>query len=185
MSSYSRNSRTPNRALQLALAGTLLVGSAAFAADEPHTFELTAFSNGTGGKAILSGDYNTAQQELKSRERSLDVETVATNRCVVYTLTRQIDAARAACDKAVHEAQQEIAGLPVSLSWARSDYRDYLALAYSNRAVLNWVTNDATGAQDDLKKAAAVSPKASFVARNVSALQNHATVAQVASVPKT
>ena len=185
MSSYSRNSRTPNRALQLALAGTLLVGSAAFAADEPHTFELTAFSNGTGGQAILSGDYNTAQQELNTRERSLDVETVATNRCVVYTLTRQIDAARAACDKAVHEAQQEIAGLPVSLSWARSDYRDYLALAYSNRAVLNWVTNNATGAQDDLKKAAAVSPKASFVARNVSALQNHATVAQVASVPKT
>jgi hypothetical protein len=185
MSSYSRNSRTPNRALQLALAGTLLVGSAAFAADEPHTFELTAFSNGTAGKAILSGDYNTAQQELNTRERSLDVETVATNRCVVYTLTRQIDAARAACDKAVHEAQQEIAGLPVSLSWARSDYRDYLALAYSNRAVLNWVTNNATGAQDDLKKAAAVSPKASFVARNVSALQNHATVAQVASVPKT
>ena len=185
MSSYSRNSRTPNRALQLALAGALLVGSAAFAADEPHTFELTAFSNGTGGKAILSGDYNTAQQELNSRGRSLDVETVATNRCVVYTLTRQIDAAHAACDKAVHEAQQEIAGLPVSLSWARSDYRDYLALAYSNRAVLNWVTNNATGAQDDLKKAAAVSPKASFVARNVSALQNHATVAQVASVPKT
>ena len=185
MSSYSRNSRTPNRALQLALAGALLVGSTAFAADEPHTFELTAFSNGTGGQAILSGDYNTAQQELKSRERSLDVETVATNRCVVYTVTRQIDAARTACDKAVHEAQQEIAGLPVSLSWARSDYRDYLALAYSNRAVLNWVTNNATGAQDDLKKAAAVSPKASFVARNVSALQNHATVAQVASVPKT
>jgi hypothetical protein len=185
MSSYSRNSRTPNRALQLAFAGALLVGSAAFAADEPHTFELTAFSNGTGGKAILGGDYNAAQQELSSHHRTLDVETVATNRCVVYTLTHQIDAARVACDKAVREAQQEIAGLPVSLSWARSDYRDYLALAYSNRAVLNWVTNDATGAQADLKKAAAVSPKASFVARNVSALQNHATVAQVASVPKT
>jgi Flp pilus assembly protein TadD len=185
MSSYSRNSRTPNRALQLALAGTLLAGSAAFAADEPHTFELTAFSNGTGGKAILSGDYNSAQQELNTRERSLDVETVATNRCVVYTLTRQIDAARAACDKAVHEAQQEIAGLPVSLSWARSDYRDYLALAYSNRAVLDWVTNDTTAAQSDLKKAASVSPKAPFVARNLSVLQNHNAVAQVAVVPKT
>ena len=185
MSSYSRNSRTPNRAMQLAFAGALLVGSAAFAANEPHTFALTAFSNGTGGAALLSGDYNTAQQELSSHHHTLDVETTATNRCVVYTMTHQIDSARAACDKAVHEAQEEIASLPASLSWARSEYRDYLALAYSNRAVLNWVANDATGAQSDLKKAAAVSPKASFVARNVSALQNHATVAQVAAVPKT
>jgi Flp pilus assembly protein TadD len=178
MSSYSRNSR-------IALAGALLVGSAAFAADEPHTFELTAFSNGTGGPALLSGDYDTAQSELSSHRNTLDVETAATNRCVLYTVTRQIQAARAACDKAVHEAQQEITGLPVSLSWARSDYRDYLALAYSNRAVLNWVQNDSAAAQSDLKKAAGVSPKASFVARNISVLQNHNAVAQVAVVPKT
>jgi hypothetical protein len=179
MFSYSRNSRTSNRALQLALASALLVGSTAFAADEPHTFELTAFSNGTGGRALLAGDYNTAQQELGAHHQTLDVETAATNRCVVYTLTRQIEAAHAACDKAVREAQQEIASLPVSLSWARSDYRDYLALAYTNRAVLNWVANDSAAAQSDLKKAAAVSPNASFVARNLSALQNHAAVAQV------
>jgi len=179
MFSHSRNSRTPNRALQLALAGALLVGSTAFAADEPHTFELTAFSNGTGGRALVSGDYNTAQQELSAHHQSLDVETAATNRCVVFTVTRQIEAAHAACDKAVREAQQEIASLPVSLSWARSDYRDYLALAYTNRAVLNWVTNDSAAAQSDLKKAAAVSPRAAFVARNLSALQNHAAVAQV------
>jgi hypothetical protein len=178
MFSHSRNSRT-TVALQLALAGALLVGSTAFAADEPHTFELTAFSNGTGGRALLSGDYNTAQQELSSHHQTLDVETTATNSCVVYTVTRQLDAAHAACDKAVREAQQEIASLPVSLSWARSEYRDYLALAYTNRAVLDWVTNDSAAAQSDMKKAAAVSPKAAFVARNLSALQNHAAVAQL------
>jgi len=185
MSSSSRNSRTPNRALQLALTGALLVSSAAFADDASHNFELTAFSNGTGGQALLSGDYNTAQHELSTHGSTLAPETAATNRCVVYTVTRQIDAARAACDKAVREAQQDIASLPVSLSWARSDYRDYLALAYSNRAVLDWVMNDEAAAQSDLKKAAAVSPKAPYVARNVSALQNHAAVAQVAVVPKT
>jgi hypothetical protein len=179
MFAYSRNTRTLNRALQLALASALLAGSTAFAADAPHTFELTAFSNGAGGRALVAGDYNTAQQELSVHHQTLDVETTATNRCVVFTVTHQIEAARAACDKAVREAQQEIASLPVSLSWARSDYRDYLALAYANRAVLNWVTNDSAGAQSDLKKAAAVSPKAAFVARNLSALQNHAAVAQV------
>jgi hypothetical protein len=166
-------------ALQLALAGALVIGSTAFAADEAHTFELTAFSNGTGGKALVSGDYNTAQHELGGHHVSLDAETATTNRCVVYTVTRQIEAAHAACDAAVREAQQEITSLPVSMSWARSDYRDYLALAYSNRAVLNWVTNDSAAAQADLKRAAAVSPKAEFVARNQDALQNRSSVAQV------
>lgn len=178
MFSHSRNSRT-TVALQLALAGALLVGSTVYAADEAHTFELTAFSNGTGGRALLSGDYNTAKQELSSHHQTLDVETAATNSCVMFTVTHQVDAAHAACDKAVREAQQEIASLPVSLSWARSEYRDYLALAYTNRAVLSWVTNDSAGAQSDMKKAAAVSPKAAFVARNLSALQNHAAVAQL------
>jgi hypothetical protein len=97
----------------------------------------------------------------------------------MFTVTHQVDAAHVACDKAVREAQQEIASLPVSLSWARSEYRDYLALAYTNRAVLSWVTNDSAGAQSDMKKAAAVSPKAAFGARNLSALQNHAAVAQL------
>ena len=178
MFSHSRNSRT-TVALQLALAGAMLVGSTVYAADEAHTFELTAFSNGTGGRALLSGDYNTAKQELSSHHQTLDVETAATNSCVMFTVTHQVDAAHAACDKAVREAQQEIASLPVSLSWARSEYRDYLALAYTNRAVLSWVTNDSAGAQSDMKKAAAVSPKAAFVARNLSALQNHAAVAQL------
>jgi hypothetical protein len=178
MFSHSRNSRT-TVALQLALAGALLVGSTVYAADEAHTFELTAFSNGTGGRALLSGDYNTAKQELSSHHQTLDVETAATNSCVMFTVTHQVDAAHVACDKAVREAQQEIASLPVSLSWARSEYRDYLALAYTNRAVLSWVTNDSAGAQSDMKKAAAVSPKAAFVARNLSALQNHAAVAQL------
>ena len=179
MFSHSRNSRT-TVALQLALAGALLVGSTVYAADEAHTFELTAFSNGTGGRALLSGDYNTAKQELSSHHQTLDVETAATNSCVMFTVTRQVDAARIACDVAVRHAQQDIANLPMSLSWARSEYRDYLALAYSNRAVFELeLTNDSAGAQSDMKKAAAVSPKAAFVARNLSALQNHAAVAQV------
>jgi len=113
MFSHSRNSRTPNRALQLAFAGALLAGSAAFAADQPHTFELTAFSNGTGGEALVSGDYNTAAHELDSRHSVLDATTASTNRCVMFTVTRQVDAARIACDVAVRHAQQDIANLPM------------------------------------------------------------------------
>jgi hypothetical protein len=69
--------------------------------------------------------------------------------------------------------------MPVSMSYARSDYRDYLAVAYSNRAVLNWMLNDTRAAQSDLKKAASIAPKATFVARNETALESHAKFARV------
>jgi hypothetical protein len=184
MSSYSRNSRTPARALHLAFAAALLVGSAAHAAEQepPRTFELTAFSNTTGGAALSSGDYNTALDQLAAHAHSLDADSLSTNRCVAYAVTRRMEAARAACDAAVHDAEQQIASLPVSMSWARAEYRDYLALAYTNRAVLKWISSDTAAAQADLKRAAAVAPKAEFVARNLTALQSHSAVAQVSVV---
>lgn len=132
----------------------------------------------------MSGHYNAALSELSTHAHALDSESVSTNRCVAYVVTRQMEAARAACDAAVREAQQAVTSMPVSMYWARSDYRDYLALAYSNRAVLNWAANDTAAAQSDLKKAAKVAPKAAFVARNLTALQSHSTVAQVAVAPK-
>jgi hypothetical protein len=184
MSSHSRNSRKLTQAVQLACAVALLAGSAAQAAEQPRTFELSAFSNGTAGTALMNGDYNTAIRQLGAGTHMLDGETLATNRCVAFTVTRQIEAAQTACNQAVREAQQAISSLPVSMSWARPEYREYLALAYSNRAVLNWVENNSAAAQSDLNKAAAVAPKAPFVARNISALQNHNSVAQVAVVPK-
>jgi hypothetical protein len=184
MSSYSRNSRKPTQALQLALAVALLAGSAAHAADEPRTFELTAFSNGTGGPALVSGDYNSAVRALSTHVNGLNSDSVNTNRCVAYVVTRQVEAARVSCNEAVREAKEQIASLPISMSFDRSDLRDYLALAYSNRAVFNWMSNDTTAAQSDLKKAAAAAPRAEFVARNVTALQSHGTVAQVAVAPK-
>jgi tetratricopeptide (TPR) repeat protein len=177
MSSHSRNSRKPIRTLQLAVAAAALAGSAAYA-DETGHFELTAFSNGTAGAALTSGDYNTALAQLQ-HANFLQNDTTSTNRCVAYSVTRRLEDARIACNAAVREAQQQLASMPVSMSWARSDYRDYLAVAYSNRAVLNWIVNDTRAAQSDLKKAAAVSPKAAFVARNETALETHAKFARV------
>ena len=177
MSSHSRNSRKSIRTLQLAVAVAVLAGSAAYADDAGH-FELTAFSNGPAGTALTSGDYNTALVQLQ-RSHSLDNETTSTNRCVAFSVTRRLDEARTACDAAVRDAQMQLASMPVSMSWARAEYRDYLAVAYSNRAVLHWILNDTHAAQSDLKKAAAISPKATFVARNETALESHAKFARV------
>jgi tetratricopeptide (TPR) repeat protein len=176
MSSHSRNSRKPIRTL-LAVAAAALAGSAAYA-DETGHFELTVFSNGTAGAALTSGDYNAALGQLQ-HGHSLQNDTTSTNRCVAYAVTRRFDEARVACDAAVRDAQLQLTSMPVSMSWARSDYREYLAVAYSNRAVLDWMLNNTQAAQSDLKKAAAVAPKAAFVARNETALESHAKFARV------
>src|SRR6267143_6161378 len=114
MSSYGRNSRKPAQAPGLGLAAALLLGSAANAADQAHTFVLTAYSNGAGGASLVSGEYGAAVKELggHSHSFSVDASTVSTNRCVAYSVTKQWDAARAACDAAVRDAQEDKANLP-------------------------------------------------------------------------
>jgi hypothetical protein len=55
-----------------------------------------------------------------------------------------------------------------------------MAVAYANRAVLHWLTDDVQSAANDLAQAKRLSPKADFVTRNVTALQSpHSAIAQV------
>jgi hypothetical protein len=180
MFSHSRNSRKATRAVQLAFAAALIAGPAAYAA-EPATgkFELTAFSNTAAGDSLVRGNYNLAIQQLKIDAHTFARETINTNRCVALALTHQFAEAHEACDAAVRDAQRQLANAPSTELWSRSQYRDYLAVAYSNRAVINYLSHDDAAAQADLKKAAAVAPKAEFVARNLTALQSHNAVAQV------
>ena len=175
MFSQSRNSKG-SLGLNVAAAAVLLVGSAAHAADH---FTLTAYTNSLAGNSLVHGKYELAIDQLSLDAHSLASESVSTNRCVALIVTRKFDEAKSACNDAVSAAQQELAGLPISQSYARQDYRQYLASAYSNRAVLSYLLNDKTGAQVDLQKAEAVAPKDNTVASNVTALQSHDAVAQV------
>ncbi len=186
MSSYSRNSRKATQAAHLAFATALLAGSAAHAADQPRNFELAAFSNTLAGDSLVHGNYDAAFQQLAIDAHSLTASpaTIATNRCVTLIMTHKFEEAHAACNAAVSAAKLEIVTMPVSMTWDRQEFRDYLALAYSNRAVLDYLTNDTTAATADLKKAESVSPKAGLIARNLTVLQSHNAVAQVAVVPK-
>jgi len=186
MSSYSRNSRTATQALHLAFAAALLTGSAAYAADQSRNFELAAFSNTPTGDSLVHGNYDAALQQVAIDAHSLTTNqaTVATNRCVTLIMTHKFEEARTACNAAVSAARLEIVTLPVSLNWDRQEFRDYLALAYSNRAVLDYLTNDTTAAQADLKRAESASPKTELVARNLTALQSRNAVAHVAVIPK-
>ena len=185
MDSFSRNSCKPHRAPGLAVAVSLLLGSAAHAADPTHSFVLTAYSNGTGGAELLSGDYPGAVEALKHRTTpaSMDPSTTSNNRCVILAVTRQWDSAHKACDQAVRDAQQEKTLLPSYQHWARTLKSDYLAVALSNRAVVHWMAAEADAAASDLKRAEGLSPHADFVMHNRAAMESHAAVAQVAVAP--
>jgi len=172
MRSSSRNSREHSGAvLGLVAAVSLLTGECAQAGE--HNFVLTAYSNGKGGTQLLSGDYDAAGKALQFRPTlsAFDGSTNSNNRCVAFAKTKQFEAARAACDKAVREAEHEKATLPSYQYWARSLENDYVAVALSNRAVLHWMTSDSEAAAADLKRAAELSPKSAFVLRNKSALE--------------
>jgi hypothetical protein len=172
--------RAQSTALTLAAAASLLLGSAAQAGE--HNFVLTAYSNGRGGQALVSGDYDAAGKALgfKPTLSTFDSSTNSNNRCVSLTVTKQWDAARVACDKAVRDAERERTSLPASEYWARSAEDDYVAVALSNRAVLHWMADQNEAAAADLERAAALSPKSDFVQRNKSALEfSHSQAAQV------
>jgi hypothetical protein len=184
----SSNSHKPYRILGLAAAVSLLLGSAAQAADTGHHFVLTAYSNGVGGTELINGNYAAAAEALHHRPAfsPFDASTTSNNRCVALAMIKQWDSARSACDQAVRDAQLEKALLPSYQYWARKVQNDYLALALSNRAVLHWMSADAVAAANDLKRAESLSPKSDFVTRNRDALEYSHTnpaMAQVSVAP--
>jgi hypothetical protein len=174
MPSYSRNSRKPLQALRLSLAAALLTGSAVHAADKPAKFVLTAYTNATGGHSIMSGEYATALDELKhpSLFSMHDASTAANNKCVAYAMVGEFETAMSACSEAIASARRDLRFLDFSAISERQEYSDYLAVAYANRAVVDWLSKDATSAASDLADAAELSPRADCVVQNTIALHS-------------
>jgi hypothetical protein len=166
MRSYSRNSRETGSWLGLAAAASLLLGSAAQAGE--HDFVLTAYTNGRGGQALLTGDYESAGKALsyKPTLSTFDTSTNSNNRCVTLTVTKQWNAAKAACDKAVRDAVRDKTMLPSFEAWARNAQDNYIAVALSNRAVMHWMADENAAAAADLERAEQLAPKSDFIQRN-------------------
>jgi hypothetical protein len=159
-----------------------LLGSSAHAASDSR-FVLTAYTDAAGGERLLHGDYPGAMREIDRRAHLGGPEALAVNanRCVALIMMQQWEAAHASCDKAVRDAQEDNAGQPLL---PRRPESDELALAYSNRAVLKWLSETSAAAAQDLARAQALSPRADYVARNVTALGSHSTVASRPGAPR-
>jgi hypothetical protein len=188
MSSYSRNIRRANsarrsRVLGAGLALTLLSGAAL--ADGAHRFVFTAYRNAAGGRQVVAGHYRAALQVLRDSADTdaLDPAAQETNRCVAYSMTLRLREARVACDAAVRAARKQRDAFPAWWTWIPATYDDDVAIAYANRAVMHWMSNDAAAAHRDLAEARELSPRSGFVAQNLEALEMHAALAQAAAPP--
>jgi hypothetical protein len=183
-SSNCNNSNT--RTLGFAAAAALLLCTAAQGAESEHNFVFTAYSNGAGGTQLAGGDYQAAATVLQHAPLSTatDASSILNNRCVALAVTKQWEAARIACNRAVIEAQQERNLLSSYQYGATKLKKEYVAIALSNRAVLHWMISESDAAAADLKRAAAMSPSADFVVHNQAALEHSRTaVAQVTAAP--
>lgn len=186
----SRNSCKPMRVLRLAIlgamqGGALLAGSAAQGADQPNKFVMTAFAKAPGGENILHRNYQAAIEQTQ-RAEATDT-SVATNQCVAYTMSAQFEAAQKACDTAVSSARADRRNLGPTQLWDQQRLSESLAIAYSNRSVLDWLSRDNAAAHRDLSKAGSAAPGTAVVSQNVSALNNpqhENTVAQVTTLPR-
>lgn len=183
--SHRADSDRRSRAFGAGLVLTLASG-AAFAGGM-HRFVFTAYSDAAGGAEVMAGRYRTALQELNTDAGSmaLDPSALNTNRCVAFSMTLQWQQAHAACDAAVRAASMQRV-LP-STWWGPSHGSDddYLALAYTNRAVLEWMSSDQAAARKDLAEAQGIAPQSGFVTQNLAALAAHAEIAQASSpVPR-
>jgi len=125
---------------------------------------LASFTDATGGRALIAGKAGRAIRQLEADSRISADES--TNLCVAHTALRQWSEAEATCDAAVIAADQARAKV-TSKSGAESRWaQQRVAVAYSNRAVLNWLASDTVAAYADLARARAIEPRASFVTRN-------------------
>jgi hypothetical protein len=182
MSSYTRNTHRPSPERRSRIRGAALalaLASGAALAQGSHRFVFTAYTDVAGGAEVVSGRYRAALEELSGDPggMALDPSAVDTNRCIAYSMTLQWQKAHAACDAAVRAASTQ-RNLPSAWWSPHEPDGDHLALAYANRAVLEWMSSDEAAARNDLAEAREIAPQSGFVAQNLAALDAHGEVAQ-------
>jgi hypothetical protein len=164
------------------LLASISLAGAAHGADAHQPFVLTAYSNGAGGKHLLAGKYALALAEIQaSKNNMITASAYPTNLCVAHTGLRHWNEAKMACDAAIKDAERRKPRGFVSPLSDAEDHNTYIAIAYSNRAVVHWLSKEAVPAAEDLAKAHKMAPQADFVARNIMAFKApHRALPQVA-----
>jgi hypothetical protein len=144
---------------------------------------LASYTDARGGLALVRGRTERALEQIYA-QKSARTSAEKTNQCVAHTVMRQWSEASDACDAAVTAALDERAGKSMRTYSDRIKANAGAAAAYSNRAVMHWLSGNEVAAHDDLSKAHNLSPKASYVTRNLEfAEREPALVRAPANIP--
>jgi hypothetical protein len=127
------------------------------------TLTLASFLDAPGGKALVDGNIERASRQIGGKVANSREQT---NLCVLHTLQRNWTDARSACDSAVEMAARSRSIVDRDDRVRVRQANQAATAAYSNRAVMNWLSGDTGAAYVDLANARAISPKADFVSQN-------------------
>ena len=149
--------------------------------EEKKPLVLVSFTDARGGVALERGHTERAAEVLGKRLPYGTAEEL-TNLCVARTALRQLDSALEVCDSAVAAAMRERARTTRVGGMTLRQSKELLAVAYSNRAVLNWLRDDGAAAHNDLAKAQAFAPVASYVTNNLEVTHNFPSLARTPDI---
>jgi hypothetical protein len=157
------------RPLRVAALASLCFAAGAHADGAHRKMTLGAYTDAAEGQALLSGRYHDVIDVLGSHGLRFKQDELAasTNLCVAYIMTHRWSEAHPACDEAILFAKLE---MPESPGFALQAHDERVALAYSNRAVLESLQARSASADDDLATAHALAPSTEFVAQNFASL---------------
>ena len=170
--SFTENKRLLKSALGLIAAGCFGT-AAADAVESPYT--VAVISDAAHGRQVLQGKYEDAIRNIKPSQRGAYARYYAANNlCVAYVMTRNIDAAATACNDAITAIRGIVDRQPGTAK--RSDIartqRKFLAMALSNRGVLNAISGDEERARKDFTQALALEAGLPAPASNMARLSS-------------
>lgn len=160
--------------LRLAALASMCFAAGANAHPAHPKMVLSAYADAADGTSLLAGHYGEVIASLGSHGLLFkqDALPASTNLCVAYIMTHRWSEADSACDEAIEFAKLEVRDAPRS---GPDEHDVHVAVAYSNRAVLELLEQRPARAAADLSRARALAPNSEFVAQNLSRL--HAPLA--------
>jgi tetratricopeptide (TPR) repeat protein len=172
-------------ATAIAAASILSVVSAQAADVASQKMVLTAYVNGAGGESVMAGNFDTALTEIKKdRATSSEMYTAKiTNECVTYAALKQLQQAMSSCSEALRSAKSDrLSALRYSAGSTLQN--SYVAIAYTNRAVVQMLSKNTEGAKSDMARAKSLAPDTEAVSRNLLVMQTSGSkIAQIDAAP--
>ena len=167
------NKRAKPRHSAVLIATVAVFSQGALSHEAANKYEMSVISNQAHGAHVVSGNFDEAIEQLSKPGAEKQFEfSVSNNLCVAYTLTGKIEAADAACEKAVTASIRFAprATSAAAFSSSRNHTRDK-AMALSNRGVFRALNGDQVGAEEDFSSAIELRQRLKAPSRNLALLQ--------------